>query len=175
MHRYSTTQLKKTLLIGGCCVLLAAIMIAGMVFAFTLKPRLYDRQALDGAPQGLPESIAYVSYESDGVCKVTLACKPEFDGSVAKIYLTNPIENAVLLKAEFYSVKVVTQSNGSSDFLPDEKLGETGFLCPGTYVENVKLKGLTAGEENRVFVKIATMNEPEGTSNGAFYIRTVIS
>lgn len=175
MHRYSTTQLKKTLLIGGGCLLLVALMVAGMVFAFTLKPRIYDRQALDGAPQGLPDSIGYVSYESEGVCKVTLACKPDFDGSIAKIYLTNPADNDVLLKAEFYSVKLVTQSDGSSDFLPDEKLGETGFLRPGTYVENVKLKGLTAGTDNRVFVKIATMNEPEGTSNGMFYIRTVIS
>ena len=175
MHRYSFTQMKKTLLIGGGCVLLVALLVGGMIFAFSLKPQIYEKNALEGAPQGLPESVGYVSYESDGVCKVTLACTPDFDGSIAKVYLTSPAENSVLIKAEFYSVQVVTQSDGSADFLPDEKLGETGFLRPGTYVEDVKLKGLTAGTENRVFVKIATMNEDSGTSNGVFYIRTVIS
>lgn len=175
MHRYSVTQMKKTLLIGGACAVALALMVFGMVCAFMMKPQIYDKKAQSGAPQGLSEHIGYVSYESDGVCKVTLACKPDFDGSIAKVYLTSPEENRVLVKAEFYSAQLVTQSDGSSDFLPDEKLGETGFLRPGTFVEDVKLKGLTAGSENRVFVKIATMNEADGTSNGVFYIRTVIS
>lgn len=175
MHRYSTTQLKRILPIGAVCLLLAAAVVAGVVFAILFKPEIYEKQAMDGAPQGLPESYGYVSYETEGVCKVFLACTPAFDGMFAGINLTNPGENNVLLKAELYSVKVVQTGDGKADFAPDKKLGETGFLRPGTYVENVKLSGLTAGEENRVLVKIATMNEENRTSNGFFYIRTTIS
>ncbi|HBF15546.1 MAG TPA: hypothetical protein DDW30_07695 [Clostridiales bacterium] len=175
MHRYSMTQMKKLVLIGAACLLLVAAVVAGLVFAALFKPEIYEKQAVDGAPQGLPESYGYVAYETDGVCKVLLACTPAFDGKYASINLTNPEENGVLLKAELYSVKVVQTSDGKADFAPDKKLGETGFLRPGTYVETVKLSGLTAGEENRVLVKIATMNEENRTSNGFFYIRTTIS
>ena len=175
MHRYSMTQMKKTVLLGAACAVLVAAMIMGIVFAALLKPEIYDKLAQDGAPQDLPESYGYVSYENEGVCKVTLACTPDFDGKYAKINLTNPEQNSVLLKAELYSVKVVQTSDGKADFAPDKKLGETGFIRPGTFVESVKLNGLTAGAENPVLVKIAKMNEADRTSNGFFYIRTTIS
>lgn len=175
MHRYSQTQMKKMVLIGAACVLVVAALVTGMVFALRIKPQIYEKQALDGAPENLPESYGYVSYESEGVCKVTLACTPEFDGKYAKINLTNPEENDVLLRAELYTAKQVQNSDGTIDFMPDKKLGETGFLRPGTYVESVKLSGLTAGSATRVFVKIATMNEEDRTSNGFFYIRTTVS
>ena len=128
MHRYSMTQMKKTVLLGAACAVLVAAMITGIVFAALLKPEIYDKLAQDGAPQDL-----------------------------------------------LYSVKVVQTSNGKDDFAPDKKMGETGFIRPGTFVESVKLNGLTAGAENPVLVKIATMNEADRTSNGFFYIRTTIS
>lgn len=175
MHRYSMTQMKKVVLIGIACAVLLAAVVGGIVSAALLKPEIYDKQAQDGAPQNLPERFGYVSYENAAVCKVALACTPDFDGRYAKINLTNPEQNAVLLKAVLYSVKEVPKEDGSTDFIPDRKLGETGFLRPGTYVESVKLSGLTAGKEIRVLVKIATMNEEDRTSNGFFYIRTNLS
>lgn len=175
MHRYSMTQMKKIVFLGAVCVLVLAALVTGMVFALRIEPQIYEEQALDGAPENLPESYGYVSYENASVCKVTLACSPEFDGKTAKIYLTNPEENDVLLRAELYSVKEAVNAEGKTEYLPDKKLGKTGFLRPGTYVESVKLRGLTAGEQNRVIVKISTMNEEDRTSSGFFYIRTVIS
>ncbi len=175
MHRYSMTYMKKVVLIGIACALLLAAAVGGIVFAALLKPEIYDKQAQDGVPQDLPERFGYVSYENPGVCNVSLACTPDFDGKYAKINLTNPEENVVLIRAVLYTVKEVSKEDGSTDFIPDKKLGETGFLRPGTYVESVKLSGLTAGKETRVLVKIATMNEEDRTSNGFFYIRTNLS
>lgn len=50
MHRYSTTQLKRILPIGAVCLLLAAAVVAGVVFAILFKPEIYEKQAMDGAP-----------------------------------------------------------------------------------------------------------------------------
>ena len=33
---------------------------------------------------------------------------------------------------------MVQTSDGKADFAPDKKLGETGFIRPGTFVESVK-------------------------------------
>ena len=41
-------------------------------------------------------------------------------------------------------------------------------------MEKVKVKGIRAGEETRVMVKISTMYEASRTSKGVFYIRTTV-
>lgn len=176
MRQYSKTLFKRNLLLACVAVLVVAAVAAGLIAAILMEPRILDENALPGKPENLSEEIGYVSYDGGSVGKVSLACTPEFDGKTAQVLLTNPAENTALLRAEFYTVKVVyNEETGEGTFVPDRKIGATGFLRPGTYVENVKLKGLTAGVENRVMVKISSMNEESRTSNGFFYIRTTIS
>ena len=105
------------------------------------------------------------------MCNVSLCCEPAFDGKKADIFLTNPEENEVLIKASFYTVKtVVSSETGKVTYLPGELLGETGFIHPGTYVKSVSLGNISSDSETVVMVKISTIFEDTRRSNGLFYI-----
>lgn len=176
MHSYSKTKLKRDILIGIAAVLALLAAAAVLVGALLHSPDITDSGELVGEPSGLSEENGYVSYGAAGVCNVTLCCEPEFDGKKADIYLTSPMENAVLIKASFYTVKaVVNKETGKATYLPGELLGETGFIHPGTYVKSVSLKKVAVGSETPVMVKISTIFEDTRESNGLFYIQMVIS
>ena len=66
------------------------------------------------------------------------------------------------------------EESGQGSFLPDKLLGKTGFIHPGTYVEKVKVRGVRAGVETKIMVKISTMYEDTQMSKGIFYIRTTV-
>ena len=57
---------------------------------------------------------------------------------------------------------------------PDKKLGESGFIRPGEYVETVSLSRKLKEDKVYVMIKIATYVEETGTSNGYFYINTAL-
>lgn len=175
MHAFSTTALKRTLRVVLAALLLAAALTAGLVAIARLEPPLIDAQETPGVPENTAGIPGFETYETPGVCRVSLSCSPAVSGRSADIYLTNPAENSVLLRAEFYSVRAVTdEQTGQTSYLPDKLLGKTGFLHPGSYVKSVSVSGLRAGENTKVLVKISTMQEETRKSMGIFYIRTTI-
>ena len=171
MYSFRKTQLKRELLIGLGVVLALLAAVAVFVAALLAEPDIIDANETVGAPSGLSEKDGYVSYGAEGVCNVSLCCEPAFDGKKADIFLTNPEENEVLIKASFYTVKtVVSSETGKATYLPGELLGETGFIHPGTYVKSVSLGNISSGSETVVMVKISTIFEDTRRSNGLFYI-----
>lgn len=176
MHSYSKTKRKHDFLIGMLVFIGVAVLVAGLVFAIRFKPEIMDKNQIAGVPGDLSDENGYTSYSATGVATVSLCCAPSYDGQTADLYLVNPAENQVLLKAEFYSVKaVVNSTSGETTFLPDQLIGETGYIRPGNYVRQVRLKNLPKDQDTKVMIKICTMIEDSGQSNGFFYIRTIIS
>ncbi len=175
MFSFSRTKMKKDLRIAVAVIAVFALAFAGLIFVIRMEPRILDKSETAGEPENRSAIVGYESYEVPDVCKVKICCEPLLENGYASIYLTSPSDNNVLIRAELYSVKIAyDESTGQATFLPDKLLGKTGFIHPGSYVEKVKVKGLKAGEETKVLVKISTMYEASGTSNGSFYIRTNI-
>ncbi len=175
MYSYKKAALKRNFLIALSVLAAILIVCAGIAALVLIKPALIDKNEVSGTPDGIPEKNAYTSYEAEGVCGVALSCLPDFDGKYADLYLTNPQDSEVLIKAELYTVKEVVNSDGGVSYVPDKLIGESGFIHPGTYVKSVKVKGVKTGSQTKVMVKIATMVESTEKSNGIFYIRTTIS
>ena len=176
MHTFSRTKLKKDLRLLLAVLAAATLLLVVFFFVMRIEPQIIDPGEMPGEPENGADIRGYVAYETPDVCRVKICCEPQLADGHASIYLTNPAGNAVLLRAELYSVKVTyDESTGQASYLPDRLLGKTGFIHPGTYVEKVKVTGLQAGKENRVLVKISTMYEESGKSNGIFYIRTTLA
>ena len=175
MHSFSKTKLKKDILIVLAVLAVVAVLVTGMILIIRMEPKMIDKNETAGEPQDQSAIAGYVAYEAPDVCKVKICCEPTLNGGYASIWLTNPADNDVLVRAELYSVKTVYNTEtGQATFLPDKLLGKTGFIRPGTFVEKVKVKGLRSGEETKVMVKISTMYEDTRTSKGIFYIRTTV-
>lgn len=171
MYSFRKKQLRRGLLIGLAAVLALCAATAVFVAAILAEPDIIDSDETAGVPSNLSEKDGYVSYGAEGVCNVSLCCEPAFDGKKADIFLTNPEENEVLLKASFYTVKTVfNDETGKATYIPGELLGETGFIHPGSYVKSVSLEGISVGSETMVMVKISTIFEDTRGSNGLFYI-----
>ena len=176
MYSFSKTQLKREIFIGSVIVLALIVAVSVFVAAMLAEPDIIDQNEIVGAPSGLSEDDGYVSYGAAGVCNVSLCCEPAFDGKKADIFLTNPQENEVLVKASFYTVKtVVNQATGKASYIPDKLLGETGYIHPGTYVKSITLKNVPSGSATAVMVKISTIFEDTRLSNGIFYVFMSIS
>lgn len=175
MHSLSKTKLKRDLRIAFAVIAAFLLVLVGFILIIRMEPRIIDKNETAGEPQNQSAIDGYVAYEAPDVCKVKICCEPTVEGGYAQIYLTNPEGNDVLIRAELYSVKTVYNSEtGQASFLPDKLLGKTGFIHAGTYVKDVKVKGLRSGEETKVMVKISTMYEDSRKSNGVFYIRTTV-
>jgi len=175
MHSFSKTKLKKDILVALAILTAIAVLVTGMILIIRMEPRMIDKHETVGEPQNQSAIAGYVAYEAPDVCKVKICCEPALADGYASIWLTNPADNDVLIRAELYSVKTVYDSEtGQATFLPDKLLGKTGFIHAGAFVEKVKVKGLRSGEETKVMVKISTMYEETRTSKGIFYIRTTV-
>lgn len=175
MHSFSKTKLKKDILVALAVTTVVAVLIIGLVLIIRMEPKIIDKNETSGEPQNQSAIAGYAAYEAPDVCKVKICCEPTIEGGYASIWLTNPADNDVLIRAELYSVKTVYNAEtGQATFLPDKLLGRTGFIHAGTFVEKVKVKRLRSGEETKVMVKISTMYEDSRTSKGIFYIRTTV-
>ena len=157
-----------TLLCVGACV-------TAFIVVFGMNPHIIDKGELPGKPEGLSTADGYIAYSAPEVADISLCGIPACDGNEAMLYLTNPETNSVLIKAEIYTVKEQRNvQNGNVSYLPDKLIGKTGFIHPGCYVPSVRINGITLGENTKIMIKICTMVEDSGKSNGTFYIRTVI-
>lgn len=175
MYSYSRTQRMKNLKIFLVVAVVLAGLITGFVLILRMEPRIIDAGETAGEPADPAAITGYVAYETPDVCKVKICCEPAFADGYLSLWLTSPADNDVLIRAELYSVKVVyDEESGQGSFLPDKLLGKTGFIHPGTYVEKVKVRGVRAGVETKIMVKISTMYEDTQMSKGIFYIRTTV-
>lgn len=170
------TSLRRNIALGTAIALIVAITIAVFVWLISIEPPFFEENAVVGDPTAfVTEEDSYSLYEAEGVCKVALCGYLKADGKDAKIYLTNPEENEVFLRAEIYTVAFVYDESGNvADYYEDDLLGKSGFIRPGEYVETIKLDKVPSEEQTYIMIKIATYNEFDGTSNGSFFINTVL-
>ena len=176
MHSFSKTKMKRDILIALAILAAVAAIVCAFVFIIRMEPRIIDKNETAGEPENQSAIKGYVEYGAQDICKVKICCEPTIDGGYASIWLTNPAGNDVLIRAELYSVKeVYNKTTGQVTFLPDKLLGKTGFIHAGTYVKDVRIKGIKAGNQTKVMVKISTMYEDSGASKGIFYIRTTVN
>ncbi len=177
MRSFCYTSFKRTLIIVVVSVLIVAVAVLAFVFMLGVKPELLDKNRVPGLPSDLPEEQGYRSYSAANICDVALCGNPLIDGKEVKLYLTNPASNDVWIRAEIYSVSFTYDLSGKvTAASPDKKLGESGFIKPGEYLESVCLSHKLEGDDSGVYVmiKIATYIEETATSNGFFYVNTVL-
>ena len=169
------TSLRRTLILIILAVLAAAFAFSAFFLMLHISPSLLDKNRLYGMPTDIPEEQGYRSYSAEGVCDVALCGNPLIDGRSVRLLLTNPASNTVWLRAEIYSVSFAYDAAGNiTAASPDKKLGESGFIRPGEYVEEVSLSRRLKEDKVYVMIKIATYVEESGTSNGYFYINTAL-
>ena len=162
--------------LGAAIALIVAAAIAVFIWLISIEPPFFDENAVVGAPNDLVgQERGFSLYEAEGVCDVALCGNPEVDGKNVKLYLTNPENNEVFFRAEIYTVAFVYDETGNlTDYYEDELLGKSGFIRPGEYVETIELDKSLKEDKTYVMIKIATYNEADGTSNGTFFINTVL-
>ncbi len=180
-----TSLLRTALFIVSAVVVLSAgIML--FLFMLSREPAFFDENALVGAPQGIAEEFGYTLYQAPDVCDVSICGNPEIDNKTVKLYLTNPESNQfaidgvgesrIFLRAEIYSTDVTVGEDGTVTAIKEKEIiGKSGFICPGEYLEEIKLtKSLKKGQ-NIVKIKISTYIEENGASNGSFFITTILT
>ncbi len=174
-NRICYTALRRRILFALAAILALAVAVAVFCWLLTINPAFFDENAVVGVPDGFSEENGYTSYVAEGVCAVGICGRPDINGKDVKLFLTNPLDNSVLLRAEIYSVSFTYDKLGNiTGANPDECIGKSGFLRPGEYVENITLDHSLKDEMTYVMIKIATYKEETGTSNGFFYINTAL-
>jgi len=171
------TSVKRIVLFAVIAALVLAAAVAAFVLLASVEPAFFDENAVVGSPEEiLPEDTTYKLYMAEGVCDAALCELPKItDGKDLKIFLTNPENNSVYIRAEVYTVAFVRDAGGNVvDYYHDELLGKTGFIRPGEYVETLTLDNKLKDSETYAMIKIATYNIDDGTSNGTFFVNTIL-
>lgn len=119
MYAISKNKTKKDLFIALAVLAVAAALAVGMILIIRMEPRIIDKAETPGEPANAEAIRGYVAYETPDVCRVKICCEPVLADGYASLYLTSPAGNDVLIRAELYSVKVVTDGEtGQATFLP---------------------------------------------------------
>ena len=178
MRRISHTSVRQGLPIAlGIALILVA---AAVLFTLMLRvePDFFDDEAVVGVPTFADADVevyGYETYDAIGVAKAALCGMPEtINGRDVRLFLTNPADNTVAIRVEIYTPRFVQKSDGTYDAVPDVLLGESGFIRPGEYVEFLHLDRKLKTERTNVMIKIATLDESTGRSNGYFFVNTVL-
>ena len=176
MRRVCHTSYKQQIPLIAAIVLILALAVALFLFMLRIGPDYFEDEAVVGVPV-VPdaETYGYESYDAVGVAKAALCGMPEIiDRRDVQFYLTNPEDNTVAIKLEVYTPKFVQKSDGTYEPVPDVLLGESGFIRPGEYVQTVKLNKPLKEPRTNVMIKISTLDEHTGRSNGYFFVNTVL-
>ena len=176
MRRVCYTSMRQSFPIVLAVVLILAAAVLAFLLLLRIGPDYFEDDAVLGTPTVADaETWGYETYDATGVARVTLCGMPEIEnGRDVRFFLTNPEDNAVAIKLEVYTPKFVQKSDGTYEAVPDVLLGESGFIRPGEYVETVRLDKKLKDERTNVMIKIATLDEANGRSNGYFYVNTVL-
>ena len=175
MRRVCHTSCKQQapLVLGVLAILIVAVAV--FLFLLSLEPNYFDEAAVRGTPDVVDgEAHGYETFNAIGIGKAMLCGMPEIKGKDVYFYLTNPEDNTVAIRLEIYTPLMVQKSDGSYEPVPDKLLGESGFIRPGEYVERVQLDKRLAAPRTNVMIKIATLDEATGRSNGYFFVNTVL-
>ena len=175
MRKMCYTSFHRTAMGLAAFVLVLAAAAAAFILLLGMRPELLDETRRTGSPADLSLEYGYASYSADGVCDVALCGNPPVKGKEVYLYLTNPESNTVWLRAEIYSVSFTYDADGAvTAASPDKKLGSSGFIRPGEYVERVTLSEALKDDRTYVMIKISTYVESTQTSNGFFYVNTAL-
>lgn len=175
MHSICRTQLKRNILLAAVVAVLLCGIVALYVFVFSRPIDIMDDSAIVGQPIALDESYGYSELMPQGLCVVRLCGTPRVEnGRDVFFYFTNPEVNVHPMRIDVYSAKlVVDPSTGKGSYKPDEHLGNSGFVAPGSYIESVRLD-VELTEQTPVMVKVGLRNAQTGVSEGFFYLNITL-
>lgn len=175
MHSVCRTQLKRNILFVSIAVILVCGIIALYAVVFSRPVDIMDDNAIPGQPVALDESYGYSELIPQGLCIVRLCGTPLVqNGRDVFFYFTNPEVNIHPMRIDVYRAKVVVDpSTGKASYQPDEHLGNSGFIAPGSYIESVRLN-TKLKEKTPVMVKVGLRNEQTGVSEGYFYLNVTL-
>ena len=171
------TSIKRIVTLSVIAAIVVAAAVAVFAWLVSIEAPLLDENAVVGSPEAaLPEDATYKLFCAEGICDAAICEIPEVtDGKNVHLFLTNPETNSVYIRAEIYTVAFVRNKDGQiTDYYHDELLGKTGFIRPGEYVETLVLDDALEAEETYAMIKIATYNVDDGTSNGTFFVNTIL-
>lgn len=176
MHSVCRTQLKRNIFIAAIVAVLLCGLVALYVFVFSLPVDIMDDSAIVGQPLALDDSYGYSELMPQGLCVVRLCGTPRIDdGRDVFFYFTNPEVNVHPMRIDVYRAKlVIDPSTGKGTYHPDEHLGNSGFVAPGSYIESVRLNTQLT-EQTPVMVKVGLRNEQTGVSEGYFYLNLTLT
>ena len=127
--------------------------------AATFTPPPFEATALSGAPQDVPEELAYGTLDAQAYTLAVCAA-PVVQANAAQLYFTNPADSTVWLKVRVYT------ADGAL-------LGESGLLKPGEYVQAVALRPVPA-QDTAVVLKVMAYEPDTYHSAGAVTLSTTL-
>ena len=170
------TQLRRNLIVAAVVAAVLGAIAALYVYVFTRPVDIMDERALPGQPMALDPSYGYSELVPQGLCVVRLCGTPRIDdGREVFLYFTNPEVNLHPMRIDVYSAKLkVDPETGKGTYLPDEHLGNSGFVAPGSYIESVRLDNAIT-QETPVMVKVGLRNAQTGVSEGYFFLNLTLT
>lgn len=168
------TALKRRIFFCIIAAIISAIAIALFAYMMSIKPQIFDKSAVSGTPSGISEEKGYTEFKADGVCSAVLCGAPDIENKTVKLFLTNPADNDVCIRAEIYIADIEYGADGKiAGATPGKLLGKSGFIRPGEYVEDIKLKKDLKDDMTYIMIKIATYDIETKSSKGFFYVNTI--
>ena len=171
------TSIKRIVMISVIAAIVVAAAVAVFAWLISIEAPFFDEKAVAGSPvELLNGNETYRIYSAQGICDAAVCEIPEVtEGKNVHVFLTNMETNSVYIRAEIYTVAFVRNENGQvTDYYHDKLLGKTGFIRPGEYVETLVLDDALDADETYAMIKIATCNIDDGTSNGSFFVNTIL-
>lgn len=145
---------------------LCTVSVVIMIFALTMENRKessFSPPPFDAAAQtGVPAVLQNAGYgELDAKAfRFSAAGELTAENGAAEVWLTNPVENTVWLK-----VRILDKY--------DSKLGESGLIRPGEYVQTVKLD-IIPKKNTDISLKIMAYEPDTYYSAGSVMLNTVL-
>ena len=154
---------KKLLMIAAA---LCTVSVVVMIFALTMgnqtessfSPPPFDSAAQTGVP-AVPQNAGYGELDAKAF-RFSAAGELTAENGAVEVWLTNPVENTVWLKVR------ILDKYGS-------KLGESGLIRPGEYVQTVKLD-IIPKENTDISLKIMAYEPDTYYSAGSVMLNTVL-
>lgn len=121
----------------------------------------FAKDAVRGIPKVDSEKFGYSQLDITKGYSVKLCAVPANDGQNIELYLTNPKDNTVWIRAEIQDKK-------------GNVLGSTDVLKQGEYLQTVKLDKMLVERENPVVIRIIAYEPHKWTSRGSVNLESKI-
>ena len=145
------------------CAAAVSVMVLALIISFRstetkFVPPEFDENAVKGIPD-VPDDLGWSEIDAQ-VFKFSVCGTLNLEGDTVNIWLTNPEDNSVWIKARMY--------DGDENIL-----GETGLIKPGEYIKSISILKQKKDDEN-VSLKIMAYQPDTYYSEGTVILKSVL-